>query len=75
MAISCVPNDLMEASKCFRCMTRQQQEAVKTYLLAVMAGGSTDPDVLEPLAKCFECLTRKQLLAIQNYLLCQIINV
>lgn len=47
---------------------------VQTYLLAVLAGGSTDPNVLAEQAKCFKCLSTTTLLEIQVYLLCQLVN-
>jgi len=51
-----------------------QREAVKTYLLAVIAGGSTDPTTLMEAAKCYICLTPKQLKLLQPYLMCLISN-
>lgn len=71
MAISCAPADLAEASACYGRLTPKQKEAIKTYLLAVIAGGSTDPQVLMAQAKCFMGLSEKQLKAIQVYLTCQ----
>lgn len=74
--VSCEPNDLMAAAKCFdSCMPPGMQLAIQTYLLAVIAGGSTDPNVLMQAAKCFDsCIPPGMQLAIQNYLLCQIVN-
>jgi hypothetical protein len=74
MAYECEPEELVDLAKCFSCLTRQQMDWVKTYLLAIIAGGSTDPETLVDLAKCFGCMTRKELLMIQAYLLCQILN-
>lgn len=70
----CTPNVLLENAKCFKkCLNHDDREAVNTYLLAVIAGGSTDPQVLLQQARCFTgCLTIPQLKAIQVYLLCQI---
>jgi len=56
------------------CLTMPQREAVKTYLLAVIAGGSTDPETLLEAAKCYICLTPKQLKMLQPYLMCLISN-
>ena len=75
MAIACDASSLAEAAKCYACLTPKQKEAIKTYVLAVIAGGSTDPQVLMEEAKCFLCLTEKQLKAIQVYLTCQAANV
>ncbi len=74
MAVSCDPGDLASLAKCFNCETIPQLEATQTYLLAVIAGGSTDPATLLASASCFNCLTIPQLKAIQVYLLCQIAN-
>jgi hypothetical protein len=74
MAISCEPHDLTEASKCFMCLSPEEREAINTYLLAVIAGGSTDPQTLSTDAKCFQCFPVNQLRQIQAYLLCQILN-
>ncbi len=70
----CTPQELIDLANCFSCLTRQQMDWVKTYLLAIIAGGSTDPEELVNSAKCFSCVTRKELLAIQVWLLCQILN-
>lgn len=73
MAVDCTPNALVEASRCFDCLTPDQKQSVIAYLLAVIAGGSTDPTTLLENARCFQgCLTIGQLKAIQVYLLCQI---
>lgn len=69
------PASLLNAAKCFTCLTVDDREAIKTYLLAVLAGGSTDPQTLMEAAKCFTCLDASQQKAIQNYLLCQILNL
>ncbi len=74
MPIVCEPTDLMDLSRCFLCLNESQREAVKTYLLAVIAGGSTDPGTLMEEAKCFTCLTPKQLELLQPYLMCLISN-
>jgi len=65
---------MADLAKCFQCLTMPQREAVKTYLLAVLAGGSTDPETLMESAKCFVCLTPKQLRLLQPYLMCLINN-
>lgn len=46
--------------------------AVQTYLLAVIAGASTDPKTLQQQAKAFQGLSYERLLEVQAYLLCQI---
>lgn len=74
MSVSCEPNDLAEAAKCFsNCMSTETMLAIQTYLLAVIAGGSTDPQVLAQQAAQFQALRGRQL-EVQSYLLCQIVN-
>lgn len=65
-------NALMEAARCMACLEPGELQQVKTYLLAVIAGGSTDPNVLLEAAKCFACLEPGQLKQVQVYLLNQI---
>lgn len=67
-------NALLEASKCMACLEHGELQWVKTYLLAVIAGGSTDPNVLLEQARCMECLEPGQLRQVQTYLLSQIAN-
>lgn len=74
MAVSCTPEDLAAAAKCYtNCLSTETMLAVQTYLLAVIAGGSTDPAVLVQEAKAFQALRGRQL-EVQSYLLCQIVN-
>lgn len=72
MAISCTPADLAAAAKCFQCLPSEQKQWIDTYLLAVIAKGSTDPNTLALAAKCFQCIPSGMLRRIQAYLLCQI---
>lgn len=76
MAIDCSTDAVMDAAKCFdKCIPPGMQAAVQTYLLAVIAGGSTDPAVLMDQAKCFDkCIPKGMHLAIQDMLLCNIVN-
>lgn len=74
MPISCEQNDLLAAAACFaERIPPGQQAALQTYLLAVIAGGSLDPNVLLEEARCFRCADG-MLMEIQTYLLCQIAN-
>jgi len=63
-------------AKCFsNCLSEQEREAIKTLLLARIAGGSTDPQTLLAAAKCFlNCIPYGFFKPIQTYLLCQIVN-
>ncbi len=74
MAISCTPADLAAAAKCFQCLPSEQKQWIDTYLLAVIAGGSTDPNTLANAAKCFQCIPEGALPRVMAYLLCQIVN-
>lgn len=68
------PIALNEAAKCWYCLEPGELEYVKTYLLAQIAGGSTDPQVLLEASKCFNCLEPGQNKQVQVYLLDQIAN-
>ena len=70
--MACTAGDQLENAKCFVCLSPVQLRAIDVYLLATIAGVSTDPGTLLNDAKCFLCLTEQQLAAIQAYLLCQI---
>jgi len=71
--MDCDVQSLSTAAKCFECLSQGQKEAINTYLLAVRAGGSTDPNVLLEQAKCFTCLNVLELKQIQAYLLCSLL--
>lgn len=74
MPVSCAPADLAAAAKCFQCLPSEQKQWIDTYLLAVIAGGSTDPNTLAIAAKGFQGIPPGMLRRIQAYLLCQIVN-
>lgn len=74
MAISCEPNDLTAAAKCYCGYDKQTAQRVMIYLLAVIANlQNTPPSELAALAKCY-CFDDKTAKQVQNYLLCQIAN-
>lgn len=50
------------------------QKPVELYLLALIAGGSTDPATLVRAAKCFTCIPKSMREPVEEYLLCQIAN-
>ena len=77
MAACTITDDQLKAMACFQCLQPDQREAVKTYLLAVIAGGSLDPQVLLAAAAAnkLTCVQPDHQKAIQNYLLCQIVNL
>lgn len=74
MPVSCTAADLAEAAKCFTCLSPADHAAIQTYLLATIAGGSTDPATLLAAAKCFTCVPDSELKRIQVYLLCAILT-
>jgi len=73
MSVSCVPSDVAKAAKCF-CLSPAEKDAVDTYLLAVIAGGSTDPKTLASASKAFQGIPEGTIKAVQVYLLCHIVN-
>lgn len=75
MPVSCQPNDLAQAAKCFECIPTGMQAAVQTYLLAQINGGETDPQKLLTAAQAagYQKLRGSEA-EVQNYLLCQIVN-
>lgn len=72
MPVSCDPNELIAAARCFlNKLTAEERSAIQTYLLALRAGVDPDPTALANAARCFQtCLSSGQLKAIQAYLLC-----
>lgn len=75
MAISCVAADLVEASKCYACLSKEERESVMIYLLAQLAGeDATSTADLAEAAKAYRALSGPMAKAVQNYLLCQIAN-
>lgn len=71
---SCNPDDLMAAAnEIYSKIPAGRQLAVQTYLMAVRAGVTTNPDELAELAKQFN-FGDQQSLQVQSYLLCQIAN-
>lgn len=73
-SISCDPNTLAQSSKCMACLSPATHMEVQTYLLALIAGGSTDPNTLAQQAKAFQALNPSTLQEIQAMLLCAIVN-
>jgi hypothetical protein len=63
-------NALLEASKCLDCLKAGQRESVNTYLLALKAGGSLDPQVLLSAARDngFDKLSMGQRKTVDTYL-------
>lgn len=72
--INCDPDALLQAAACFKCIPPGAQAEIQTYLLAVIAGGSTDPQELMRQAACFRCIPKGMLPEVQAMLLCNIVN-
>lgn len=65
----------MASAACFEAqLSEAQRGAIQTYLLAIIAGGSTDPQTLLTAASAFQNLSGVQLAQINAYLLCAIVN-
>lgn len=74
---TCDPQDLLDASKCFACLTPHQLQVIAVTLLCKEVYhdmASCDPQELLSASKCFECLTPGQLAVISVQLLCEILN-
>ena len=72
MAISCDPNALAALATCMQCENPKTHLEIQTYILAVIAGLTTDADALALLAKDFQRLSPATLQQIMVYELCQI---
>lgn len=75
MAVACNPADLMEAARCFVCLSPTQAQVIRIRLLCAIVNGeviSCDANSLMAAANCIQCLAPGQLQAIEIYLLCQI---
>lgn len=70
MPISCEPNDLIEASKCMKCIPTGMQQEVITYLLATMARVPIDPQVMIDASACLKCIPAGMQAEVQTMLLC-----
>lgn len=74
MPISCDPEDLASASKCFLQLPWLTRKAIRIYLLCAALNGETvdcDPAALASAAKCFlSKLSAAQMDSIETYLLC-----
>ena len=72
--ISCEPNDLMVAAKCYKCIPGGMQPEVIIYLLNEILGtGLTVAQLMEN-AKCYKCIPAGMQAEVQTYLLCAIAN-
>ena len=78
MPIDCSDLDgLADSAKCILESTSpEQRQAMIVYLLATIAGVSTDPTDLASASKCIlSSMTIKQMKAAQTQLLCTIVNL
>lgn len=77
-ALSCDPNDLIAAAKCYECeIPPGNHPAIQTYILdqiRILNGGAVMTiDELQAESKCFKCLDGMQQ-EVQIFQLCQIAN-
>lgn len=72
MSVSCEPNDLMQAAKCF-CYDQKQSDAVEIYLLLQISGLTLTPSELAEASACY-CMPPKESEAVKAYLLCAILQ-
>lgn len=75
MHVACTLPDLVEAARTLTNLTERERDVIQTYLLARIAAGSLDPQVLLNEAAAFQSYSQSQLLQIQTGLLCQIAGV
>ncbi len=62
-------NGLLYDARCFRCLPEATHFEIQTYILSVIAGGSTDPAVLVNQARSLAALSWDSLTEIKVYLL------
>jgi hypothetical protein len=74
--MACVPQDLLDAARCFVCLSPTQAQVIRIRLLCAIATSTPmaacDPNTLLEAANCLMCLSPGQLQAIEISLLCQI---
>jgi len=70
MALSCDPETLAAASKCFNCFDEGQKLNVLIYLFTQVAGVTTDPQTLAVASKCFQCIPEGNKMNVLLYLAC-----
>lgn len=69
---TCDPQALLEAGKCFACLTEKQLDVVTVELIRQWGDSESTPEELLASGKCFDCLTTQQLEIAQAQLLCNI---
>jgi hypothetical protein len=74
MPVSCLPNDLLDAARCYRCVPVGEQGAVIIYLLNQILGTGLTTQQLMDNSVCFKCIPSGMQADVQTYLLCQIAN-
>jgi hypothetical protein len=74
--MACNPQDLLDAARCFVCLSPTQAQVIRIRLLCAIATSTPmaacDPNTLLEAANCLMCLSPGQLQAIEISLLCQI---
>jgi len=76
MAVSCDPNALLEAAKCYKCIPVGMQNPILIYLLSesLVVEGGTAPTIQQLLdgAKCYKCIPKETQEEVIIYLLCNL---
>lgn len=74
--IECDANSLANAARCLSSsLGSTSLLAIEVYLLAIMTGQSTDPNVLMEQAKCMKCIPQGLFPAVIASILCRWANV
>lgn len=71
---ACDTDNLANLSRCFSCLNPVQHMEVQTYLLAQLAGMSSDPSTLIQAAREFGSIPVPILQLIKTYLLCSLVS-
>src|SRR5512139_56245 len=76
---TCDANELLQAGRCWQCLSPEQLQIVNTSLLCeiwIAANPMATCDVNSLLAagSCFNCLSTEQLFLVQTQLLCEILQ-
>lgn len=73
MPISCEPSDLVAASRCYCGLQPRDLDAIKVYLLSVLAGvENMTPAELVAISKCYACIPPNMIKAVEAALLCTV---
>lgn len=73
--MDCTPQALMQEARCYKCIPPRILDAVLTYELATIAGGTMDPrELVREAAQFINCIPPGMQQAVQVKLLCDILD-